>query len=477
MKKAFAWKLLERFGVQAVQFVLQVILARMLMPEHYGILAIMFIFINLANIIIQSGLNTALIQNKDVTERDYSSVLWVSLLFSAVLYAVIFLFAPLIAYFYATSELVLPLRVLALVLFPGAVNSVQLAKVSREKDFKKVFFGNIWAIIGSGAIGIAVAYFGGGLWALVCYHASNIVIATAVMRFTVGLKIYFSIDLERIKTLFAFGWKLLVSGLADTLYISLQDLIVGKKYSSQALGFYNRGKQFPQFFMNSINGAVQSVMLPVLSEKQGDKESIKQTVRKSIAVNSFIIFPIMAGLAGIAKPMTELLLTEKWLPCLPYVWIFCFSLAFYPIHSCNLQVMNAIGRSDLFLKLEIIKKSYGTALLIIAVFCFDTPIAIALTTVVTAVISLFVNAVPNKKLIGYSIKELLRDILPQFAVSLVMLCCVIAVGMLNLSLPILLAAQILVGASVYVLISALTRMTPFLLLANAVKESVKAKIQ
>ena len=240
MKKALFWKLLERFGVQGVQFILQIVLARLLSPEHYGVLAIMVIFTTLANVFIQNGFNTALIQNKTVTEEDYSSVLWVSLGIATVLYGAIFFTAPAIASFYSMPELISPLRVLAIMLFPGALNSVQLAKVSREMDFKQVFIGNVGAIIISGVAGIVVALLGGGLWALVIYTMLNIFTATIVMQFTTKLKIRFVINWLRIKILFSFGWKLLVSSLIDTLYQDLQALVVGKKYYSATLGYFNR---------------------------------------------------------------------------------------------------------------------------------------------------------------------------------------------------------------------------------------------
>lgn len=462
MKKALLWKLLERFGVQGVQFILQIILARLLSPEHYGVLAIMVIFTTLANVFIQNGFNTALIQNKDVTEEDYSSVLWVSLGIAAVLYMIIFFTAPAIASFYNMPELISPLRVLALMLFPGALNSIQLAKVSREMDFKQVFVGNIGAIIIAGIAGISVALLGGGLWALVVYTMLNVFIAAAVMQVTTRLKIKFIINFSRVKILFSFGWKLLVSSLIDTLYQDLQALVIGKKYNSATLGFFNRGKQFPQFLMNSINGAVQSVMLPAMSEKQDEKENLKALMRTSMTLSAYIIFPMMAGLAGVAEPLIKVLLTDKWLLAVPYLQIFCFSFAFYPVHTCNLQAINAMGRSDIFLKLEIIKKSYGIAAIVIAVVFFESPMAIALTSAVTTIISCFVNAFPNKKLIDYSYAQQMKDILPSFAASLVMLVAVLLVGLLKINAIAILCIQVFAGVAVYVAISAATKMDPFL---------------
>lgn len=473
MKKALLWKLLERFGVQGVQFVLQIILARLLSPEHYGVLSIMIVFTTLANVFIQTGFNTALIQNKDVTEKDYSSVLWVSLGVAGILYAVIFFTAPLIAWFYEMPELVSPFRVLALMLFPGALNSVQLAKVSREMDFKKVFYSNVGAIIGSGLVGIAIAYMGGGLWALVAQTMLNTFIAAVVMQFTANLKISFYVDIKRIKILFAYGWKLLVSGLIDALYQDLQALVVGKKYDSATLGFFNRGKQFPQFIMQSINGTVQSVMLPAMSEIQDKKERLKTLTRDSISISSYVVFPLMAGLAAVAEPLVKLLLTDAWLPCVPYIQIYCFSFAFYPVHSCNLQAINAIGRSDLFLKLEILKKSYGLVALIIAVVFFKSPVAIAMTGVITTVLSFFVNAFPNKKLIDYSYLEQAKDILPSLIISAFLFFCVWILSKIKINLIFLLLIQVFSGIFIYLIISNIFKITPYKKVEVIIKNHLK----
>lgn len=458
---ALGWKLMERFGVQGIQFVLQIILARILDPDHYGVLSMMIIFTNLANVFIQMGFNTALIQNKDITEEDYSSVACVTTLIAAALYAIIFFAAPYIAAFYEMPDMVQPLRVLALMLLPGALQSVQLAKVSREMDFQKVFVSNIAAIVISGAAGIALALMGGGLWALVAQSVLNVVIAMVTMLFTVRWRPRLVCNWRRIKVLFSFGWKLLVSGLLDTLYQDIRTLVIGKKYDSGVMGYYNRGKQFPQFIINAVNGAVQSVMLPAMSANQEDISAVKKMTRNSIMISSFVLFPIMAGLAGVATPLIRLLLTDKWLPCVPYMQIYCFTLAFYPVHSCNLQAINAMGRSDIFLKLEIIKKTIGIGSLVVAVFCFDSPLAIAATGVFTTVISCFINAYPNKKLIGYSYWEQMKDLLPSLLASVLMLAAVLAVGMLNLPLIAILALQVVVGVAVYLAISVVARLEPF----------------
>lgn len=466
---------MERFGVQGVQFVLQIILARLLDPEHYGILSLMLIFTTLANVFIQNGFNSALIQNKDVTEEDYSSVFWVSLGISVILYGLIFLTAPMIGSFYKMPDIILPLRVIALVLIPGSFNSVQLAKVSREMDFKKVFFSNIGGILISGLVGIALAYAGMGLWALVAQHVINIAVACVVMLATVKWIPRFIVNWYRVKELFTFGWKLLVSGLLDTLYQDLTSLVIGKKYDSGTLGYYNRGKQFPQFIVNAINGTVQSVMLPAMSEKQENLGQVKSLARNSIMLSTYIMMPMMAGLAGVSTAVVRLLLTDKWLPCVPYMQIYCFSLAFYPVHSCNLQAINAVGRSDIFLKLEIIKKTIGTLFLIVAVFCFDSPIAIAVTGVFTTLISCFINAYPNKKLINYPYIEQIKDILPSFVSAMIMFGVVILVGNVGMNAIATLFLQVVVGVALFVGISIVFHLKSYKILKDILAKTISLR--
>lgn len=447
--KSVIWKFLERIGVTGGQFVLQIVLARILSPENYGTLAIMLIFTSLATTFVQSGFGSALVQNKDVDENDYSSVFWISFFIAAILYVVIFFSAPFIGRFYNMPDIVSPLRVLALTLFSGALNSVQNARVNRAMDFRKTFNSNVIAIIVSGVVGIVLALLGAGVWALVANAVVNSIVICVVMRVTVNLKLRLYVDFKRVKTLFSFSWKLLVSSLIDTLYTDLRSLVIGKRFNSETLGFYDKGKAFPKLLITSFNTAVQSVMFSALSAEQDDKKRAKNLMRSSIIVSTFLVFPAMVGLAAVAEPVVLLLLGSKWLPAVPFMQIYCLTFAFYPIHTCNLQAINAIGRSDIFLKLEIIKKSYGLLSIAIAVIFFDTPVAIALTGLITTFISSFVNASPNKKLIGYAYSEQIWDILPALLCAIVMGAGVIGLSYIPLHPFIKLPVQIIAGIIIY----------------------------
>ena len=466
--KSLIYKFSERFGCQGISFVVQIILARLLDPSDYGVLTLLTIFITVSQVFVQSGLNTALIQRKDVTEKDYSSVFYLSLFIAIILYGILFFAAPFIADFYDMPQLKNVLRVLAIILIPGAFNSIQNAKIAKEMKFKQLMYCTLISVIISGSIGIAMAYMGFGVWALVGQQLSNQISICIIMLLVVKWRPVFVFEMKRIKILFSFGWKLLCSNLISVIYENLRSLVIGKKYNSGILGYYNRGKQFPELIFNNINGAIQSVMLPALSKEQNDKAKMKSMMRRSIVTSSYIIFPLVVGLAVVAEPLISLLLTDKWLPCVPYLRVYCFIFAFYPIHTANLQALNAQGRSDKYLQLEIIKKSYGIVTLIITVFCFDSPLAIALGGAVTTLISCIVNASPNKKLLNYSYPEQMKDILPSMAISVIMgtvVYCVLFLGLVNWLTIII---QIVVGIVVYILLSEVFKLDCYLYLKNMI---------
>ena len=412
------WKLMERGGTQGIQLIVQIVLARLLLPEDYGIMALVLVFIAIANVFVQSGLNTALIQKKDADEADFSSVFYLNLFIAGLIYIILFLIAPFIAAFYEEPELLLVFRVLSISLFFCAVNSLQEAVIARRMQFKKLFLSSIGAILASGTIGIYMAYMGFGVWALVGQYISNQLLITVILWFTVKWRPKLLFSTEKVRSLFSFGWKILVASLIDTIYRNLRNLIVGKMYNAQMLGFYNRGEQFPALIITNINGSIQSVLFPVLASQQDNRLRVKELMRRSIVMSSFLIFPMMVGLAVTAEPLVKLLLTDKWLPCVPFLQIFCAGYALWPIHTANLQAINASGRSGIFLKIEIVKKIVG--LTILAVTMLFGIYAIAFGEVFFGIIATFINAYPNKKLLNYNYIEQWNDIMPYLLLSLLM---------------------------------------------------------
>lgn len=473
--KSLFFKFMERCGHQGVAFVIQIVLARLLDPTDYGVLTLLTVFINISQVFVQSGFNTALIQRKDVTEKDYSTVFWVSLSIAVFLYGILFASAPLIASFYDVPILKDVLRVLALILIPGAFNSIQNARIAKNMQFKKLMYCTLTSVILSGTVGIVMAYMGFGVWALVGQQLSNQILICIIMMIVVKWRPRFVFESQRLKLLFSFGWKLLCSSLIDTIYNNLRSLVIGKKYDSGTLGYYNRGKQFPELFVNNINGSIQSVMLPALSKQQDNKERMKSMMRRSIVTSSFVVFPICMGLAVVAEPLITLLLTEKWLPAVPYMRIYCFTFSFNPVHTSNLQALNAQGRSDKFLQLELIKKSYGLAVLLFTLFCFDSPIAIAIGGSFTTLISCFVNASPNKKFLNYSYLEQMKDILPSFCISVLMGAIVYCVTFLKLSALPTLIIQMAVGIVIYPLLAWLFKLECFTYLKDSIFNFIKKR--
>lgn len=446
---SFAFKLIESVGMQGIAFVVSLLLARLLTPGDYGVLTMLTVFIAVSQVFVQSGLNTALIQKKDVDECDTSSVFWVSLGIAAALYALLFAASPFIAAYYEMPQLKDALRVLALVLLPGALVSVESAVVARRMAFRKQMLCSLAATVLSGCVGVGMALSGMGYWALVGQQLTNQFALAILLLIVVRWVPRLMFSWARVKVLIRFGWKLLASSLLDTGYQNLRSAVIGKMFPSDVLGYYNRGKQFPELMMNAVNGSIQSVMLPVLSEQQDDAARMKQMMRRSVMVSSFLVLPMMAGLAAVAQPLIHLLLTEKWLPCVPFLQIICIDFAFYPIHTANLQAINAMGRSDVMLKLEVIKKAYGLVILAVTALVFRSVYAIAWGAVVSTLLSAVVNASPNKKLLDYGYLEQMKDVLPSVAMALIMFAAVSFLGRLSLSPLPMLVVQIAAGVAVY----------------------------
>lgn len=467
------WKLLERGGTQGIQFIVQIVLARLLAPEQFGTIAIVMVFIHLAQVFVQSGFNTALIQKKDADEEDFSSIFYLSLGIAGILYIVIFLAAPTISVFYREPILAPILRVLALILFTGALNSIQNAYIARNLMFKKLFKSSVGAIVISGTSGVIAAYLGLGVWALVIQQLVNQVAISLIMWITVKWRPKLVFSIQKVRELFSFGWKLLASSLLNVLYLEIRTLFIGRLYSSSALGFYNRGEQFPKLIVSNINGSIQSVMLPTLSAQQDNKKRAKEMMRRAIVTSSFLIFPMMIGMAVVAEPLVKIVLTEKWLPAVPFLQIFSISYALIPIHTANLQAINAMGRSDIFLKLEMIKKVIGLTILGISI-PFGV-YAIAIGQVVSGIIATFVNAYPNKQLLKYSYKEQLMDIMPSFFIALIMGGVVYTFNYLSISEWQILMLQVCAGIAIYIGLAKIFKIESFGYLITTIKQLAKSR--
>ncbi|MFJ7735128.1 lipopolysaccharide biosynthesis protein [Lysinibacillus sp. NPDC097287] len=470
---SFLWKFMERTGSQSIQFIVMIILARILLPEEFGLIVLVTIFITIAGVIAQNGFNTALIQKKKVDEVDFSSVFYLNLFVTTILYVILFIAAPYIASFFEQPQLTLVLRILSLTLFLNSFSSIQNAIIARNMQFKKLFISSFGGVVISGIVGITMAYANFGIWSLVVQQLTNQIIITATLWYTVKWKPQLFFSIERLVSLFSFGWKILASALLDSVYSNMKSLIIGKMFSPAILGFYNRGEQFPSVIIGNINGSIQSVIFPALSSQQDNTQRIKEMVRRSIVTSSFIIFPMMIGLAVIAEPLVKILLTEKWLPAVPFLQIFCAVYALFPIHTANLQAINALGRSDIFLKLEIIKKIIGITILIISI-PFGVH-AIAIGSFVGGVLAGFINAYPNLTLLNYSVKEQWNDILPSLLIASIMGAIVFSIQWLGLSDGVTICIQILTGIAIYIGLAKVFRLECFIYLVMTIKEIFNRK--
>lgn len=467
------WKFSERICAQLVSLIVSIVLARILDPDHYGVVSIILVFINIANVFVTTGFSSALIQKKNADTKDFSTIFYFNIVFSIVLYAIIFVAAPIVEGFYKMEDLSLAMRILGLKIPISAVNSVQQAYVSRHMQFRKFFFATIIGTVISAFVGIYMAYKGFGVFALVAQYLTNSTIDTIILWFAVKWRPTREFSFERMKGLLSYGWKILVADLIRAVYEDIYSLVIGKKYTSEDLAFYSKGKHYPQLIVTNVNTTITSVLFPALSKFQDDKEQLCKIMRRSIRTSSYILSPLMIGMAAVAEPLVRLVLTEKWLPCVPFLRIACFYLLLMPMQSANLQAIKAVGRSDLTLKLEIVKRVVGIVTLIVTMQ-FGV-MAIALGSVFVTVVASVLNAIPNRKLLNYTYTQQIKDMVPSFSMSLVMGILVYLIGYIGLNDLATLIIQVCLGGFIYVGLSIITKNDDFKYILSTIKRNKKEK--
>ena len=469
--KGFIWRFAERCGAQLVSFLVSVLLARILVPKDYGTIALVTIFTAILQVFVDSGLSTALVQKKDADDLDFSSVFYFNFAVCLILYAGMYIAAPYIAAFYNDPSLTSVIRVIGLTIIVSGVKGIQQAYVSRNMLFKRFFFSTIGGTIFSAFLGISLAYAGFGVWALVAQQLSNTAIDTIILWLTVKWRPKRMFSWYRLKNLLSFGWKLLASSLLDTCYNNLRNLIIGKMYSASDLAFYNQGDKFPKVIVTNINTSIDSVLLPTMSNSQDNKERVKQMTRRAIKTSTYVMAPLMLGLAFCAEPIVKIVLTDKWLPCVPFLRIFCITYMFWPVHTANLNAINAMGRSDWFLKLEIIKKIVGMFILLSTMW-FGV-MAMAYSMLLSSLLSQIINSWPNRNLLGYGYMEQVRDFAPGILLSAGMGICIYFIGLLQLPTIATLLIQFIAGAAIYIVISAVLKLEEFEYLFGMIKSFFK----
>lgn len=467
------WRFAERCGAQLVAFVVSVVLARILDPDAYGTVALITVFTTILQVFVNSGLGNALIQKKDADDVDFSTVFYTNIVFCIVLYLGLFVAAPFIARFYDDTSMTPYIRVLGITVLVSGVKNVQQAYVSKHLMFKRFFFATLGGTIMAAIVGISMALTGFGVWALVAQQVVNVSIDTIVLWATVKWRPIKAFSLERLKGLFSYGWKLLASSLLDTVYTDLRQLIIGKMYSSSDLAYYNQGKKFPQFIVANVNTSIDSVLLPVMSGAQDDKVRVKSMMRRSLTTSIYIMAPLMIGLAFVAEPVVSLILTDKWLPSVPILRIFCITYMLRPVHTANLNAIKALGRSDLFLKLEIVKKVVG--LILLGLTMQHGVMAMAYSLLISNVLSQIINSWPNRKLLNYSYIEQLKDFMPSVLLAVVMGICIYPISLIGLPDIVTIVLQVLAGAVLYIAGSVALKLEPFQYLWDIVKPIIFKK--
>lgn len=458
--RGFGWSAVENVTRVSVTFIVNIILARLLTPGEYGLIGILTIFIAVFNTIVDSGFTNALIRKQDVTDTDYSTVFYTNLILAFVLASTFFFCAKPIAAFFERSELVNLTRVMSSVIVINALAIVQRARTTKEIDFKTQTKITIISSISSGTIGIVMAYWGYGVWALVGQQITSHMLSTLLFWIYNNWTPKLIFSLNSFKEMWTFGSKLLVSSLLETTWKEIYQVVIGKCYSPDTLGLYTRAKQFADLCSSNLTSVVQRVSYPVMSSIQNDRQRLKFAYKRVIKTTMLPTFILMLGMAACAESMIMVLVGEKWLECVPMLQIICTYGMLYPLHALNLNMLQVQGRSDLFLKLEIIKKIIAVGPLLIGIFVDLYWMLIG--SFLTGLIAYYLNAFYSGPFLNYSIKEQIKDILPSFCVAITMAIPVYLMSYIPISSYLLLPLQIMAGAVITISICEAIKLPEYL---------------
>ena len=471
-KKAFSnfsWKFAEQICTQIVQFIVSVVLARILLPEDYSVVSIIAIITSFCNVFIEGGLSKALVQKKDSDILDYSTVLYTSYTVSFFFYICLFIAAPYIASIYKNQLLIRVIRIYALSLFITPISTIQYSYISKKLQFRKLFWASFIGTVLSGVIGIYLANSGFGAWALVGQRMIDSFVDTLIIFFCIDLRPTISFSFDRLKRLWKYGSKVLGTSIVDMIYDNIRPLIVGLQFSTADLAYYEKGRSYPNILNSAINSTLSAVLFPLIVSVQDDYDRVKSLMRRFIRVTSFVLFPTLLGLAAVANNLVILLITDKWIGTVPYIRIFCVFYMFQLLQTGNLQALFAIGRSDIVFKLAVIKKSINFILLFILILFSHSPYLLAALGILTSLIAYFINALANKKLLNYGLFDQLIDIMPNLFLSLAMYFLVYYIGYLNVQLHFLLLIQVLLGCGFYILMSFMFKNSSLLYILSMIK--------
>ena len=457
--KGTAWSAIDNVTQMGVSFLVSIVLARLLSPDDYGLIGIINIFTVVCTAIINGGFSTALIRRKNVTDDDYNTAFIVNLGLSIVLYALVFMASPLIADFFGREELVWLTRVSSFTMIIGALAIVQQTRLTKRIDFKSQTKITLTASVISGVVGITMAFLDFGVWALVAQMITSQLLRTALLWVYNHWIPSLRFNMKSFHELFGFGWKIMVSGILESVWTQLYQVVVGKYYNAATLGQYTRAKHFSQMFSSNLTGVIQRVTYPVLSEIQDDKERMIAAYRRVIKITMFLTFALMFALGAVSEPLLYCLIGEKWHEAATYLPLICFVGSTYPLHAINLNMLMVQGRSDLFLKLEIIKKIIGLAPLFIGAFVGIFPMLY--TSIFTSAICYFLNSHYSGKLLGYTSWMQLKDISKSFFITFTMAAIVFVLKYLPFSYWLILPIQIVVGITIFYVLCKVTNIAEY----------------
>lgn len=468
----FVYKFAERGSAQGVNFLVQIILARILMPEEFGTIALLTVLMTILDVFVTYGFGNSLVVNKKSDDLDFSTCFFFGLFLAFAMYGVVYVCSPYISqYFYGHDELDLLVKVMALRMPIAAINSVQHAYVQKKMQFRLFFYATLVGTILSGIVGIAMAYMGFGVWALATQYLSNSFFNTITLWIVSEWRPKWMFSFQRLKAIYDYGWKILAVGLIDTIFSQIRSLIIAKQYSRTDLAYYNRGVTFPHFSMKLIEPTISSVIFPALSNCNDDPKMMKAITQRVIKTSTFIICGIMCFLMAVAKPLVVVLLTEKWLPSVVFLQIGCFAYMLRPLQVINTSVIRASGRSALLLKLDLLKKGIGlTVLLLLMPYGVE---AIAWSYVAFNVISTFINIYPNKSILNYGYAEQFKDLGNNLFVGVVMGVIVWSVSLIQMNYLVMLIAQTIIGALIYLFLCKVLKVESYTYINQLVLGQIK----
>lgn len=471
--KGVGWSAADALLGQGVTFIVGLVLARLLSPDEYGLIGICLIFTTVLNGIVDSGFSNALIRKKNVTDEDYNTMFTTNMAISIVLYVLLFISAPFVSDFFHRIELIALVRVTGLILFLNALSITQVTILTKNIDFKTKTKASLVSAIISGVIGIAMAFMGYGVWSLVTQQLSKQLLYTLCLWVLNKWWPKFTFYKDSFKYMWGFGWKLLASGILNNVWNQLYQVVIGRCYTSSTLGHYTRANEYASIFSSNLTLIVQRVSYPVLAEIQDDKERMVQGYRKVIKVTMFVTAVCMISLGAVSEPLIYTLIGTKWHEAATYLPLICISMSLYPLHAINLNILQVLGRSDIFLYLEILKKIVGIVPIVIGIFCGIY--YMLLTSILAGVISLYLNTWYTGKTLNYSFWKQLRDITPSYFIALVIALAVYFLKYLSLPYYIVLMLQIIVGIVACITISEIFKFNEYKELKTIVIKVVNRK--